>query len=200
MVDRKSENGAVVEAMAKGFHLVAMVRYQGISAAGDWILPSAPEAVWVDKEVSESDPNLDAFHQTNLASLVRDRGIERVMIAGLTTEGAVRATVLGSVREGFETWLVVDAIAEDPATAAEVDRALLEMRTAGVAFGTAGQLATIIKHQPHPTALVVLRLQKEHLPDGSRPIPKVREIANLTGQLIEFGCRQIHRSPEEILA
>ncbi len=186
--------------MAKGFHLVAMVRYQAMLSAGDWILPATAEAEWVDKAVIESDPNFDAFHQTNLASLIRERGIERVMIAGVTTGGAVRATVLGSVREGFETWLAVDAIAEDPAAVGEADRALLEMRSAGVAFGTAGQLATLIKHQPHPTALVVLGLQRDHLPDGARPIPRVTEIANLTEQLIEFGCRQIHRSPEEILA
>jgi nicotinamidase-related amidase len=186
--------------MAKGFHLVAMVAYQGMSAAGDWILPATPESARVDKDVIESDPNLDAFHQTNLASLIRERGIERVMIAGLTTQGAVRETVLGSVREGFETWVAVDAVAEDPAIREQTDRALLEMRTAGVAFGTAGQLATIIKHQPHRTALVVLGLQKEHLPGGLRPIPRVSEIANLIEQLIEFGCRQIHRSPEELLA
>jgi nicotinamidase-related amidase len=187
--------------MARGFHLVAMVQY---SDQGGLLLSPTAETIRVERVLATGEglarPNRDAFHETNLSEEIRGRGIDRVFVSGLTTTDSVRATVLGSLREGFETWLVVDAIADRKDNSVAVDRALVEMRSAGAAFGSAGQLATILKHQPQRTALVVVGLQSGFEVDGANHIDVTESVANLTHQLIEFGCRQIHRSPHEIFA
>ncbi|MBY0585901.1 isochorismatase family protein [bacterium] len=183
--------------MAKGLHLVAMVQYQG-AAENDAAIPWHADFLRIDKD--RSSENGDAFHETNLSESIRARGIHRVLVAGLTTQNGVRETVMGSLREGFETWLLMDGVADQPADVPLADRALIEMRSAGAAFASVGQIATLIKHQQEPTALVAVGIQSFHGPGGTEEVPGAKAVFDRIGQLIEFGCRQIHRRPEEILA
>ena len=50
----------------------------------------------------------DAFSGTGLGRSLKAAGIERVVIAGLTTHGCIRATCRGSLASGFETILLSD--------------------------------------------------------------------------------------------
>ena len=66
----------------------------------------------------------------DLASWLRERGVDTVEIVGIATDHCVRATALDAVREGFATTVLLDLTAGvAPDTTA---RAREEMRAAGV--------------------------------------------------------------------
>jgi nicotinamidase/pyrazinamidase len=69
------------------------------------------------------------FDGTSLAEQLRERGIRRVVVAGIATDFCVRATALDAIREGFETTVLTDAVAAVEPAAGE--RALSEVRAAG---------------------------------------------------------------------
>jgi len=71
---------------------------------------------------------------TELDGLLRDRGIERVVVVGLATDYCVRATALDAARLGYETHLLIDAIAAVDLTPGDGARAIDEMAAAGVGF------------------------------------------------------------------
>jgi nicotinamidase/pyrazinamidase len=78
------------------------------------------------------DPVSGETIPTELEGLLRERGIERVVVAGLATDYCVRATALDAVRLGFETTVLSDAIAAVNLLPGDGERALAEMRAAGV--------------------------------------------------------------------
>jgi len=78
------------------------------------------------------DPQTGEEVPTELESLLRERGIERVVVCGLATDYCVVATALDAVRLGFETSLLPDAIAAVNLADGDGDRALDRMREAGV--------------------------------------------------------------------
>jgi nicotinamidase-related amidase len=81
------------------------------------------------------DPGADAysaFDGTDLARLLRSRGVTRVVVGGLATDYCVRATALDSQGAGFETEVVEAAVRAVDFAAGDGDRALEEMRRAGV--------------------------------------------------------------------
>ncbi|HSL32552.1 MAG TPA: isochorismatase family protein [Candidatus Limnocylindrales bacterium] len=59
---------------------------------------------------SMRDPRTGDTIPTSLEALLRDRGIERVVVCGLATDYCVKATALDAARLGFETYLLLDAI------------------------------------------------------------------------------------------
>ena len=70
---------------------------------------------------------------TSLTDWLRGHDITAVDVCGLATDYCVRATALDAVRDGFETRLLPELCAGvAPAT---TERALAEMRKAGVAIG-----------------------------------------------------------------
>ena len=69
---------------------------------------------------------------TELDGLLRDRGIERVVVVGLATDYCVKATALDAVRLGYETHVLTDAIAAVDLEPGDGERALEEMAAAGV--------------------------------------------------------------------
>ena len=71
---------------------------------------------------------------TALDALLRDRAIERVVVVGLATDYCVKATALDAAALGYVTTLLTDAIAAVDLTAGDGDRAIQEMRMAGVAI------------------------------------------------------------------
>ena len=72
---------------------------------------------------------------TELEDLLRQHGVERVVICGLATDYCVKATALDAVRLGFSVSLLVEAIAAVNVDAEDGDRALAEMLEAGVTTG-----------------------------------------------------------------
>ncbi|MDB1089512.1 isochorismatase family protein [Streptomyces sp. ACA25] len=67
---------------------------------------------------------------TPLADWLRSREVSEVDVVGIATDHCVRATALDSAREGFATRVLLDLTAG--VSAATVDSALRELRTAGV--------------------------------------------------------------------
>jgi nicotinamidase/pyrazinamidase len=58
--------------------------------------------------------------------------VRRVVVGGLATDYCVKATALDAVRLGFETAVLVDGVRAVDLTAGDGERALEEMKTAGV--------------------------------------------------------------------
>ena len=94
-------------------------------------LDAARVDVIVDKGKDPATEGYSGFDGTNLAALLRDRGIDRVTVAGLATDYCVRATALDALREGFAVTLDTAASRGIDATPGDVDRALDEVRAAG---------------------------------------------------------------------
>ena len=78
------------------------------------------------------DPTTGEETPTELDGLLRDRGIERVVVAGLATDYCVKATALDAARLGYETHLLTDAIAAVELTPGDGASAIDEMAAAGV--------------------------------------------------------------------
>ncbi len=81
------------------------------------------------------DPVTGAEVPTELEGLLRERGIERVVVCGLATDYCVKATALDAVRLGFEVELLPDAVAAVNLEPDDGERALAEMAEAGVRIG-----------------------------------------------------------------
>jgi nicotinamidase/pyrazinamidase len=70
---------------------------------------------------------------TGLADWLRARGVDTVEVVGIATDHCVRATALDAAAAGFTTTVLLDLCAGvAPET---TERALDQLRTAGVAFG-----------------------------------------------------------------
>ncbi|HEY8635863.1 MAG TPA: isochorismatase family protein [Candidatus Limnocylindrales bacterium] len=80
------------------------------------------------------DPTTGKTTATELESLLRDAGVSGVVVVGLATDYCVKATALDALRLGFETTVLADAIAAVDLEPGDGDRALDEMRDAGVAM------------------------------------------------------------------
>jgi nicotinamidase/pyrazinamidase len=78
------------------------------------------------------DPTSGATIPTELEALLRQRGVSRVVIGGLATDYCVKATALDAVRLGFEAAVLVDGVRAVDLAPGDGDRALAEMRAAGV--------------------------------------------------------------------
>jgi nicotinamidase/pyrazinamidase len=91
--------------------------------------------VIVDKGTDPATEGYSGFDGTDLAGLLRERGIDRITFAGLATDFCVRATALDALAAGFA--VTVDDGASrgiDPGASAA---ALDEVRAAGGAVGSA---------------------------------------------------------------
>lgn len=80
------------------------------------------------------DPVTDADIPTELDALLRVRSVERVVVCGLATDYCVKATALDAVRLGYGTSALLDGIAAVDLAAGDGERALEELRGAGVAL------------------------------------------------------------------
>jgi nicotinamidase/pyrazinamidase len=94
-------------------------------------LDAARVDVIVDKGRDPDTEGYSGFDGTNLAALLRERGIDRVTVAGLATDYCVRATALDALHEGFAVTLDTAGSRGIDAEPGDVDRALDEVRAAG---------------------------------------------------------------------
>jgi nicotinamidase/pyrazinamidase len=77
------------------------------------------------------DPVSGAMIPTPLEGLLRDRGVSRVVICGLATDYCVNATALDARRLGFDTQVLMNAVAAVNLQPGDGDRALTAMADAG---------------------------------------------------------------------
>jgi nicotinamidase/pyrazinamidase len=87
--------------------------------------------VIVDKGHDPKTEGYSAFDGTDLATLLRARGIDHVTVAGLATDYCVRATALDALREGFAVTLDTAGSRGIEAEPGDIERALDEVRAAG---------------------------------------------------------------------
>jgi len=78
------------------------------------------------------DPQTGETTATELEGLLRDAAVERVVVCGLATDYCVKATALDAARLGFETGVLLDAIRSVDLGPGDGERAIDEMRAAGV--------------------------------------------------------------------
>jgi nicotinamidase/pyrazinamidase len=85
--------------------------------------------VIVDKGQDRGTDGYSGFEGTDLATLLRDRGIDRVTVIGLATDYCVKNTALDALKEGFE--VIVKSDAARGVDRDDSNRALEELRAAG---------------------------------------------------------------------
>jgi nicotinamidase/pyrazinamidase len=94
------------------------------------------EAIVISKGDDPERPGYSAFDGRTpdakaFLNDLQERGIERLYIAGLTTEYCVKQTVLDALRAGLHVSVLLDAIAGINQHPGDADRSLLEMSGAG---------------------------------------------------------------------
>ena len=95
----------------------------------------------VDKGVDRVTDGYSAFAGTDLADDLRAHRIRRVVVAGLATDYCVKMSALDAKREGFDVAVVRDACAAVNVQPGDEQRALDQMREAGVSIVESGQIA-----------------------------------------------------------
>ena len=83
---------------------------------------------------SQRDPHSGDREATELEALLRERGVERVVIAGLATDYCIKETALDARRLGFPTTVIAAAIRAVDLEPGDGERALAAMREAGAAI------------------------------------------------------------------
>jgi nicotinamidase/pyrazinamidase len=94
----------------------------------------------LDKGQSPHSQGYSSFHGSGLAGVLRERGVTRLYVTGLTTDYCVKNSVLDARREGFEVVVVEDAIRAVDVNEGDGKRALEEMRRAGADVATSDEV------------------------------------------------------------
>ena len=89
-----------------------------------------PRIKVISKGMGDED-SYSAFDGTDLASLLREHGVEEVWVGGLATDYCVKNTVLDAQREGFKVKAVGNAMRPVEVQPGDGERAIEEMRRAG---------------------------------------------------------------------
>jgi nicotinamidase/pyrazinamidase len=84
---------------------------------------------------SVRDPETGETEETILGSLLRERGIERVVIAGLATDYCVVQTVLDARLLGLPVTVLTEAVRAVDLEPGDGERAISRMRDAGAELG-----------------------------------------------------------------
>lgn len=79
-----------------------------------------------------ADPSTGERSATDLERLLRERGIERVVVTGLATDYCVKATAIDAAERGFETTVLAEGIRAVELQPGDGERAIEEMKRAGV--------------------------------------------------------------------
>ncbi len=94
------------------------------------------------KGTGNVDDGYSAFEATNsdLEKLLREKGVKEVYIGGLTTEYCVKSTAADSLKKGFRTFLVTDAIEGVRQNPGDTEKAIDEMAGMGVGMVSSDQI------------------------------------------------------------
>jgi nicotinamidase/pyrazinamidase len=87
--------------------------------------------VVVDKGQDPDTEGYSGFEATNLAELLRERGIGELTIVGLATDYCVKNTALDALRNGFQVTVDSTAVRGVEVEPGDSERALAEVRAAG---------------------------------------------------------------------
>jgi nicotinamidase/pyrazinamidase len=102
--------------------------------------------VLLDKGMDRWSQGYSGFHGSGLAELLQEHDVDRVFVAGLTTEYCVKNTVLDARKLGLDVVVVEDAIRPVEVQPGDADWALAEMRVAGAEFMTSSEVLAARTH------------------------------------------------------
>ncbi|MCA9060852.1 MAG: bifunctional nicotinamidase/pyrazinamidase, partial [Planctomycetaceae bacterium] len=104
----------------------------------------------INRNIDSYSGFFDNGHQqsTGLTDLLRQRDVETIYLMGLATDYCVRLTALDAVTEGFQVFLITDGCRGVNLTAGDVDRAIHQMKDAGVRLLTSSELKDSLPRQP----------------------------------------------------
>ncbi|MCH7585260.1 MAG: isochorismatase family protein [Acidobacteria bacterium] len=77
------------------------------------------------------DPQTEETTPTELAAMLREWGVTKLIVTGLATDYCVKATALDGLSEGFSVHLIRDAVRSVDLEEGDGDRALTEVESAG---------------------------------------------------------------------
>ena len=98
-----------------------------------------------------TDPKIDSYsafadnghlRSTGLDRLLKNRRVTDVFVCGLATDYCVKATALDAVQLGFRTHLIEDACRGVDRQPGDIEKALDEMRAAGIQMTDSQQIAS----------------------------------------------------------
>ncbi|GIX26938.1 MAG: bifunctional pyrazinamidase/nicotinamidase [Burkholderiales bacterium] len=118
-------------------HCVAGTR--GAEFAPGLRLPAS--AVVISKATTPERDAYSGFQGTELAELLRRRGVKRVVVGGLATDYCVLNTVKDALTQGFQVLLLTDAIRAVDVKPGDGEAARTEMERAGAVPITVADLA-----------------------------------------------------------
>jgi nicotinamidase/pyrazinamidase len=87
--------------------------------------------VIVDKGQDPGTEGYSGFEGTRLGELLRERGIDKLVVVGLATDYCVKNTALDALRDGFEVEVDAGAVRGVDVNDGDSERALQELRDAG---------------------------------------------------------------------
>jgi nicotinamidase-related amidase len=96
--------------------------------------------VVVDKGTDRKTDGYSGFAATVLAADLRAHGVHRVFVCGLATDYCVKATALDAKAAGFDAVVLEDAAAAVNVNPGDEQRALQELRDAGVTVAHSGDV------------------------------------------------------------
>ncbi len=96
----------------------------------EFVVELPADVVIISKATEPDREAYSGFEGTELAEILKKRGVKRVYICGVATEYCVKATALDAVKHGFETYLLRDAV--KGIDEEDEERALRELESAGV--------------------------------------------------------------------
>ncbi len=96
----------------------------------------------VSKGTGRIDDGYSAFEtkELDLAQFIKSMGIKEVHVCGLATEYCVKASAIESAKNGFKTYVILDAVRGIELNEGDIQKAKEEMKAAGVKFLTSNEV------------------------------------------------------------
>ncbi|GBD04053.1 Nicotinamidase [bacterium HR19] len=137
------------------------------------------------------DPDKEAysgFQGTELDEKLKSYGVEKVFVCGLATDYCVKNTVLDAIKNGYKTFLLLDAvkgIAQDT-----TEKAIEEMKSAGAEIITIDQIKSEEETLPE-------KLEKKVQEIKEVAEAKLEEVISETGERISEAGEKLKKEVEK---
>ncbi|GBC95931.1 Nicotinamidase [bacterium HR16] len=117
---------------------------EGAAFHPDLRLPD--DVIIVSKGMGENEDAYSAFDArtedgTPLESVLKAKGVKRLVVGGLATDYCVRASVLGALERGFEVLVLRDAVRGVDVQPGDSEKALAEMQSKGAKLVTLEEIS-----------------------------------------------------------
>ena len=95
------------------------------------------------KGTGKSDDGYSAFEATNLSigQFLKERKMKEIYICGIALDFCVKSSALDALKEGFEVFLIQDAIATISTQSEDIEQHYLELENAGARFRLSSEIS-----------------------------------------------------------